>query len=113
MIEEGESFGDRVYWLVCQVPPGAVATYGQIAALAGSPRAARAVGGLMRASLTSSREIPWHRIINARGAISARGDTARVELQRRLLNAEGIEFNAQGRCDLARYQWDPRHGDWI
>ena len=113
MTREGENFGDRVYELVCQVPMGAVATYGQIAALAGSPRAARAVGGLMRSSLSIPREIPWHRIINAQGGISSRGDTSRAELQRRLLEAEGIEFNARGRCDLAMYRWEPKHGYWI
>lgn len=105
-----ESFADRVYWLVCQVPEGAVATYGQIATYAASPRAARAVGNLMRLSLQRGRDVPWHRIINAKGAISSKGDTERAELQRRLLVAEGIEFDDSGRCDLERLQWEPsRH----
>lgn len=109
---EPQSFSDRVYWLVCQIPRGCVATYGQIATYAGSPRAARAVGNLMRLSLERERDVPWHRIINSRGAISSKGDTARAELQRRLLEAEGISFDDTGRCDLERLRWQPREVFW-
>lgn len=105
-------FADRTYWLVCQVPAGRVATYGQIATYAGSPRAARAVGSLMRRSLHNDREIPWHRIINAKGAISSKGDTARAELQFRLLKAEGIDFDEKERCDLERFRWAPQEIFW-
>ncbi len=107
-----ENFADRTYWLVCQVPDGRVATYGQIATYAGSPRAARAVGNLMRRSLKNDRDIPWHRIINARGAISSKGDTARAELQRRLLESEGLVFDDSGRCDLDQHRWEPREIFW-
>ncbi len=105
-------FSDRVYWLVQQVPSGAVATYGQIATFAGSPRAARAVGNLMRQSLKRDVEVPWHRVINARGAISSKGDSPRAELQRRLLQAEGITFDDRGRCDLQALRWEPREHFW-
>ena len=105
-------FSDRVYWLVCQIPTGLVATYGQIATYAGSPRAARAVGNLMKRSLEIDREVPWHRVINAKGAISFKGDTARAELQRRLLEAEGISFDDSGRCDLETHRWEPREVFW-
>lgn len=113
MVHQKQSdFADRVYWLVCQIPGGCVATYGQIATLAGSPRAARAVGNLMRRSLHIDRPVPWHRVINARGAISSKGDTERAELQRRLLVEEGIEFDESGRCELERVRWQPREAFW-
>lgn len=105
-------FADRVYWLVSQIPYGAVATYGQIATYAGSARAARAVGNLLRQSLGRRREVPWHRVINAQGGISSRGETERAELQYRLLVAEGIEFDEHGRCDLDRWRWEPREPFW-
>lgn len=87
------------------IPPGQVATYGQIAALAGKPRNARQVGRILY-SLSEQAEVPWHRVINAQGAIS----TYRVgtgELQHFLLSQEGICFDAQGRCKLSVYQWWP------
>lgn len=112
MLEDLDSFTDRVYWLVQQVPAGRVATYGQIATYAGSPRAARAVGNLMRQSLARGVECPWQRIINASGGISYRGDLARAELQRRLLESEGIEFDHRGKCDLQTCRWSPSTAFW-
>lgn len=100
-------FSDQVYWLVAQIPYGAVATYGQIATYAGSPRAARAVGNLMRQCLFNGKDVPWHRVINASGGISSRGESERAELQLRLLKAEGIEFRDNHTCDLEKYRWDP------
>ncbi len=94
-----------IYQIVRRVPAGQVATYGQIAALAGIPRAARTVGWAL-ASLRSDDDVPWHRIVNARGAISlppGRG----YEVQRALLEAEGVEFDSRGRIDLERYLWQP------
>ncbi len=88
--------------LVCAVPAGKVATYGQIALLAGNPRAARQVGGVLHGLRES--EVPWQRIINAQGGIS----TYKVgagELQRALLESEGVTFDGEGRCDLERYRW--------
>lgn len=102
-----DEFSDRVYWLVQQVPAGQVVTYGQIALLAGSPRAARAVGTLMRNSLANGVELPWQRVINASGGISFKGDFARAELQRRLLDEEGVVFGNNGKCDLEQYRWEP------
>ncbi|MFP4597186.1 MAG: MGMT family protein [Persicimonas sp.] len=102
-----DEFSDRVYWIVQQVPAGQVVTYGQIALLAGSPRAARAVGTLMRNSLANGVELPWHRVINASGGISFKGDFARAELQRRLLDEEGVVFGDNGKCDLEEYRWEP------
>jgi methylated-DNA-protein-cysteine methyltransferase-like protein len=99
------SLFQRIYDLVRQIPPGHVATYGQIATLAGTPHAARTVGWAL-ASLRSDSEVPWHRVINARGEISLpRGEG--YEVQRALLEAEGVEFDAQDRIDLRRYGWLP------
>ncbi len=111
-LEGLSTFTDRVYWLVQQVPNGRVATYGQIATYAGSPRAARAVGNLMRDSLANGVECPWQRIINASGGISYRGDLARAELQRRLLKTEGVAFNHRGKCDLDEFRWSPPTAFW-
>lgn len=110
--EELEEFSDRVYWLVAQVPVGEVVTYGQIALYAGSPRAARAVGSLMRRSQPQGIDIPWQRVINASGGISFKGDFARAELQRRLLEEEGVLFANNGRCDLEKYRWQPEVLFW-
>lgn len=109
--EELDAFQDRVYWLVRQIPWGCVATYGQIALFAGSPRAARAVGSLMRSSLERHVELPWHRVINAKGGISGRGDLSRRREQLRRLRREGIKFE-NGRCDLQTHRWNPDASFW-
>jgi len=83
-----------------------VATYGQIAALARLDGHARQVGYALHA-LPSSTAIPWHRVINARGMVSARS-TPGAELSQRLrLEREGVRFDARGRVSLARYGWQP------
>ncbi|MBA2663739.1 MAG: methylated-DNA--[protein]-cysteine S-methyltransferase [Bradymonadaceae bacterium] len=105
-----ETFGERVYWLVAQIPFGQVASYGQLALLAGSPGASRAVGNLMRNSL--GRAVAWHRVINSRGGISSKGDFERAELQRMLLEGEGVEFNRRGLCSLERFGWNPEAFSW-
>ena len=83
-----------------------MATYGQIAAYAGRPRAARQVG-MVLAGLPEDTHIPWQRVINAKGAISPRGKPGAVELQRILLEEEGIQFHLDGTTDLKRYLWQP------
>lgn len=110
--EEIDSFGDRVYWLVRQIPAGRVATYGEVATYAGSPRAARAVGQLMKRSPELAQPIPWHRVINARGGISHRGDVGRAHRQRDRLEEEGIVFASDGTCDLDEYRWEPDRLFW-
>jgi methylated-DNA-protein-cysteine methyltransferase-like protein len=84
-----------------------VATYGQIAELAGLPRQARQVGYAL-AALRDER-VPWQRVINARGEISARSVSGPDELQRLLLEREGVRFDANGRVALAVHLWKPRH----
>ena len=96
-----------VYRVVCRIPAGQVATYGQVAALAGMPGAARQVGWAL-AALDGEDDVPWHRVINAQGEISPRGRREAVDLQRALLESEGIELSHRGRVDLGRYAWEPR-----
>ena len=101
-----QRFRQRVLRLVAEIPAGRVATYGQIALLAGRPRAARQVGTVLRGlSEGEALRLPWYRVINARGGIS----TYKVgsgELQRVLLEAEGVCFDAEGLCDLRLVVWD-------
>jgi methylated-DNA-protein-cysteine methyltransferase related protein len=98
------SFTSRVYAFVRRIPPGRVVTYGQVAALVGKPRAARAVGQAMRYCPDS---VPWHRVVNGRGRISRRPSASGMLSQRLLLLREGVRF-ARGRIDLARYGWSAR-----
>lgn len=96
-----------VYAVVAQIPSGQVATYGQIAQLAGLPRQARLVGYALSALAVRNR-LPWHRVINAQGRISERGDGGAAALaQRRRLEREGIRFSTAGVVALAQYQWQP------
>ncbi len=97
----------RIYALVRRVPKGRVATYGQIARLAGIPRHARQVGYALHA-LAGDSGVPWHRVLNSRGAISLPAGTGPDRVQRKLLEAEGVRFGRDGRVDLARFQWRPR-----
>lgn len=96
----------RVYAVVRRIPRGRVATYGQIAALAGLPGHARQVGYAM--SALEDPGVPWHRVINARGAISRRSDPHGDGGQREKLEAEGVVFGERGLVSLARFQWRPR-----
>lgn len=95
-----------VYRVVRRIPVGRVATYGQVAALAGMPGAARQVGWALSA-LDEDDDVPWHRVINAQGEISPRGTHEAVDLQRALLESEGVELGHRGRVDLRRYAWEP------
>ncbi|MDZ7735652.1 MAG: MGMT family protein [Gammaproteobacteria bacterium] len=95
---------DRIYSVVCRIPKGKVATYGQIAALIGFPRHARQIGYAL-AALDDSRGVPWHRVINARGEISQRRKPGYEDYQRILLEDEGVTFDHRGRVSLATYQW--------
>jgi methylated-DNA-protein-cysteine methyltransferase-like protein len=97
---------NRVYEAVNAIPEGFVATYGQIAALSGMPGAARQVGWAL-AALQPDDDCPWHRVINAQGQISPRGAREAVDLQRALLESEGIELSHRGRVDLDLYAWEP------
>ena len=107
--QTGEAKGEGwrpVYRVVRRIPVGRVATYGQVAALAGMPGAARQVGWALSA-LDAEEDVPWHRVINAQGEISPRGDREAADLQRALLASEGVELSRRGRVDLGRYAWTP------
>jgi methylated-DNA-protein-cysteine methyltransferase-like protein len=93
-----------IWSVVRKVPRGRVATYGQIAEVAGLEGHARQVGYALH-NLPARSNVPWHRVVNSKGEISARTGGDSHELQRLLLEAEGIEFDAKGRMDLKRYRW--------
>jgi methylated-DNA-protein-cysteine methyltransferase-like protein len=98
---------NRIYAIVHQIPIGKVATYGQVAELAELYGKARLVGyALYRVDKNS--DIPWHRVINAKGEVSE--SPLRLgsdHVQRSLLEAEGIQFSAEGKIDLREYLWRP------
>src|SRR5262245_48635274 len=98
---------EPIYAVVRRIPPGRVATYGDVAALAGMPRHARQVGWALNA-LDAETDVPWQRVINARGEVSLRGDSAASRVQRALLESEGVVFGPAGRVDLAVHGWRPR-----
>ena len=92
------------------IPSGRVATYGQIAALAGRERAARGVAWILHSSSDSGAAgLPWHRVINVRGTISL-GRGRGFEEQKKRLAAEGVVVGRGGRVDLKRFQWEPKAG---
>jgi methylated-DNA-protein-cysteine methyltransferase-like protein len=101
------SIRERIYAVVRRIPCGKVATYGQVAELAGAPRHARQVGYALHA-LSPESTLPWHRVINARGEVSLRAVSGCDELQYQLLEEEGVEITGGGRIDLERYRWRPR-----
>jgi methylated-DNA-protein-cysteine methyltransferase-like protein len=99
------SFSQQVYRLVRRVPRGKVVTYGQVAALVGRPRAARAVGlalGALHDDLID--DVPWQRVIGAAGRPTHR-DEFWAGVQRDLLEGEGVRFDRRGRIDLGRARW--------
>lgn len=91
--------------VVSKIPAGRVASYGQVAELAGLPGRARMVGQIL-ANLPARSKLPWFRVVNARGAISFAPDSESFARQRQALEAEGVEFSA--RCTIAaRFRWTP------
>ncbi|MGA9868196.1 MAG: MGMT family protein [Acetobacteraceae bacterium] len=101
--------GDRAVAAICavvrRIPKGWVATYGQVAAMAGLPRRARLVGHVLQ-RLDPATNIPWHRVVNAKGEVSytlsRNGSDA---FQQRLLEKEGVEFDDKNRFNLERFRW--------
>lgn len=98
-------FTRKVRDAVRAIPRGRVATYGQIAAIAGRYRAARGVAWVLHSSSEAER-LPWHRVINAKGGISLRPGKG-FEIQKRKLAAEGVSVDRRGLVDLKRFQWEP------
>ena len=95
----------RIFSAVKRVPASCVATYGQIAEIARAS-GPRQIGYALH-SLKEGSGVPWHRVINAKGEVSPRSGSDSHELQRILLEAEGIEFDARGRVVLERFRWEP------
>lgn len=102
MMDNPDSFPMRVYQIVAAIPEGCVTTYGEVARLAGSPRAARQVGGVLK-RLPEGSQLPWHRVVNRHGAISLTGPD--LQRQRQALLSEGVQVSGSGQIDLARYGW--------
>ncbi|EOW6516755.1 MGMT family protein [Cronobacter dublinensis] len=97
-----DTFPQRVYQIVAAIPEGCVTTYGEVAKLAGSPRAARQVGGVLK-RLPEGSVLPWHRVVSRRGEISLTGPD--LQRQRQALLAEGVQVSGKGEIDLSRYGW--------
>ena len=109
-LAEGRNRSDaygKIYAVVRRIPRGRVASYGQVAELAGLPGRARQVGYALHA-LPDDHRLPWQRVVNARGEVSRRAEPMMEQVQRSLLEAEGVQFDARGRIDLARFGWQPR-----
>ncbi len=101
----GDAAATAICAVIRRIPKGWVATYGQVAAMAGLPGRARLVGHVLQ-QLDPTTKIPWHRVVNAKGevsySLSRNGSDA---FQQRLLEKEGIEFDNSGRCTLERFRW--------
>ena len=97
----------RIYAAARRIPRGRVATYGQIARVAGLPGRARQVGYAMHA-LPAGSTVPWHRVVNAQGRVSRRRVPGAELTQRMLLEREDVRFGPGGRIPLARFGWHPR-----
>ncbi|EGJ07303.1 6-O-methylguanine DNA methyltransferase, DNA binding domain protein [Escherichia coli D9] len=102
-MEKEDSFPQRVWQIVAAIPEGYVTTYGDVAKLAGSPRAARQVGGVLK-RLPEGSTLPWHRVVNRHGTISLTGPD--LQRQRQALLAEGVMVSGSGQIDLQRYRWN-------
>jgi methylated-DNA-protein-cysteine methyltransferase related protein len=98
----------KIYATIRRIPFGKVASYGQIAEVAGLPRQARLVGYALFQQKVDD-DLPWHRVVNAQGSISYSPARQQADhLQRVLLEAEGVVFNGRGRIDLKQYRWKPQ-----
>lgn len=99
-----ENVFERIYEIVCQIPKGLVATYGQIASMAGNPRWARVVGYALHVNPRPGI-IPCHRVVNRFGETAAAFAFGGEDMQRKLLEDEGVCFTDEGRVDLDRFLW--------
>lgn len=96
-------FSEKIVLIIKNIPKGKVLSYGSIAALAGSPRAARQVTRILHSS-SKKHNLPWHRVVNSKGGISLKHPED-YALQRELLEADGVEFSLNDRIDFKEYFW--------
>lgn len=101
-----EEFYNRIHKLALLIPRGKVATYGQLAFMAGNPRGARAAGRAMKFA-PADMDIPCHRVVNKSGEVAPGYVFEGRKHQRRMLETEGVEFRATGRIDMKKCLWDP------
>jgi methylated-DNA-protein-cysteine methyltransferase-like protein len=101
-----EKYRERVYKIVRRIPRGRVMTYGQIAYMLGEGYTPRTVGFVMHGADES--ETPWHRVINSQGKCSTGRIVLPPDKQQRMLEREGVKFDAAGRCDLEEFLWKPK-----
>ncbi len=101
------NYRERVYQIVRRIPRGRVMTYGQIAYILGEGYTPRTVGFVMHGADES--KTPWHRVINSQGRCSTGRVVLPSDKQQRLLEREGVKFDASGRCDLETFIWHPDH----
>lgn len=102
-MRENETFTQKVKDIIKKIPPGKVCTYGQIAAYAGNPRGARQVAWVLHSS-SRKDNLPWHRVVNSKGGISLKPNYG-YEIQKQLLEKEGIIFDSDDTIDFDRYLW--------
>lgn len=107
MDEITDDFRQRVYALVAQIPKGKVMSYGQIAAMVGSPRAARIVGGVAH---WGDPALPWQRVVMKDGGLAS-GYPGGVAGHQAVLEAEGVEFTPEDKVNMAKHLWRPPHPD--
>lgn len=100
-------FYRQVIRLIKMIPSGKVATYGQIAKLAGKPQGSRGVAWILHSS-SDKESLPWHRVLGSQGRISFPVGTSFFRKQRRMLLSEGVDVSREGRLDLAEYQWEKK-----
>ncbi|MBK6765561.1 MAG: MGMT family protein [bacterium] len=101
-----DSLYRRIYAVVKKIPRGRVASYGQVARVAGLERHARMVGYALHALSEGDVEtVPWQRVINAQGYISIRSNPMAAKIQRKILEHEGVEFNEKDKVDFKKFGW--------
>lgn len=105
MKHPSRSFRHTVYDLVRRIPRGRIVSYGGVAAMLGSPRAARGVGAALSA-LPEDSGVPWWRVVNRNGEISSPTHDRTAQVQRALLESEGVAFDERGRASWRRFGWD-------
>jgi methylated-DNA-protein-cysteine methyltransferase-like protein len=100
-------FSEIVYKIVSDIPKGYVASYGQVAALAGAPRAAREVGWCL--NKYHGMDLPWWRVVNSKGKITIKGSEYDANFQKKLLIADGVEVDEEFNLDINKYRWNPKN----